>query len=149
MLHLHPRPRLRLAAMSTLAVVSLARMTSYLVPSAPDNPLRLAFIGPFIPDGWHAAPWALVALLALVTIVKNNLEPYTVGAFVGLNVLWGASMIASSIVLPEPRGWVSAVSYIALGILTGILFGMVDPADARGMREQRTRQERQGDGDTE
>lgn len=146
MLHLRPLPRLRITAMIALILMSVARVFSYLTATSPDNPTRLAFIGPFIPDGWHAGPWALVALLALASLIRSRVEPIAVGAFVGMNMLWGASMLASTFVLHVDRAWVSAISYLGIAVLTGILFGMTDPADANRMGRNNSRSDEGSEG---
>lgn len=136
MMYLKPKPKLRITAVLVMVAVSVGRAAAYLVESAPPDPVMLAFVGPLIPNGGHAIPWIIVAVLGLVALFWNKTEPVVVGAFSGLHVLWGASMAASSVVLDEPRAWVGALSYFTIAAFTGILFGMVDPADAKRARRQ-------------
>lgn len=63
--------------------------------------------------------WVAVGLACIVTVywAESPAAAVTLGAGVGLNLLWAGSFLASSLTGYMPRGWVSAVGYISVSVL--------------------------------
>lgn len=61
--------------------------------------------------------WIVVGAVCLISAWWSPTAPIAVGAGVGLNVLWGLSFIADSIIDGSTRGWVPAVGYLSIAML--------------------------------
>lgn len=87
-----------------------------------------------LPMNVWAVVWIVVGLACIVATWEPRAAPVAVGAGVGLNILWGLSFIADSIIDHSPRGWLPAVGYLQVAAL--VLWAVW-----KGRREEVTKQE--------
>jgi len=66
-----------------------------------------------------AAVWITAGIACVIAaFVKNALvDAVALGLGVALNIAWGASFIAATIMGDSARGWVSAVGYFSIAAL--------------------------------
>lgn len=104
-------------ALIILGLGILARGTSYLPPfMSPHAQASHPAEGALTMPAWGVV-WIIIGALCLVAAWWERAAPLAVGAGVGLNVLWGLSFIADSIVEGSSRGWVPAVGYLSIAAL--------------------------------
>lgn len=104
-------------ALIILGVSILARGVSYTPPlMSPHAQATHPAEGALTMPTWGVV-WIAVGLACIASAWWPRATPFTVGAGVGLNVLWGLSFIADAIVDGSPRGWVPAVSYLTIALL--------------------------------
>lgn len=118
--------RLKALALVVVAGACISIGVAYLVPSAPDGPVRqLTFIETFAPLHVVAWLWVLAGVACLASILCRRMRPFVFGGTAALHAMWGLSYLASSVFLDDSgRDWVSARSYLAIAGLILVTAGI-------------------------
>ncbi|MDN6199385.1 hypothetical protein [Corynebacterium flavescens] len=66
-----------------------------------------------------AVVWIVVGVACIVSAFWKNtaLASASIGAGIGLNVLWAMSFATATITGDMPRGWVSSIGYLSIAVL--------------------------------
>ncbi|KQB83900.1 hypothetical protein [Corynebacterium oculi] len=110
-----------------LAVTVLIRGVCY-VPSMIPEGHRIPALERFLPLWSWSGLWLIAGALAVVCVVcgARRWLPVATGVLVALHTLWGAIYIAAWASGDSERGYVTALSYIAVALLATWAFGRGD-----------------------
>lgn len=126
-----------------LGVASIGRGISY-APGVMEHSSRASHVAEsWLPmDVWFVV-WVAIGLLCIVSarFWRSKIAAAAVGLSVGIHFMWGASFLWGTLSGEMPRGYVSALSYIAICFLALWAF-------SRGRREDGEPQEVMQDDDT-
>ena len=72
-----------------------------------------------LPINAWAAVWIIAGVACVVAAFTKSpvVDAVALGLGVALNIAWGASFIAATIIGDRARGWVSAVGYFSIAAL--------------------------------
>lgn len=101
-----------------IGVATLLRGVSYLPVVLDQERAPAHFMEQLAPAGMWAWGWLAVGVLCLVSLVAVRAQPIAVGLAVGIHFMWAVSFTVSG-----GRGWVSALSYGAIALMSLWAFG--------------------------
>ena len=111
------------AGLAILGSAALVRAVSYapwFVNTARDPAHWLEGLLPA--PAWGVV-WLVIAVACMAAIIAPRLLPMAVGMTVAINALWALSFTALTFTGESPRGYVSALGYAAVALLTMWGFG--------------------------
>lgn len=121
----------RLIVLATAAFTAIQRGVGYL-PFADDTPtVALTYVEWWLPLPVWGVVWILLGLVITVSILVPRLILAGMSAFVGMHIVWAASLTASWLKLDEPDTWVTGGNTAALALFAAVLvltFDRPDPA---------------------
>lgn len=110
-----------------IGVATLAKGVSYLPPLVNADRGAAHFLENLLRPTVWAWVWIAFGALALVAAHCHRLLPIALGGAVGLHVLWALSFIGGTVTGDSPRGWVSAIGFVAIAALAVWGFSRADP----------------------
>lgn len=115
--------------MVILGAASVVRGVSYL-PALRGSAGNAHYAEAWLPMTAWAWVWIIVGTLAVAASARwsSPIAATAVGLSIGLHALWASSLILSAIIGEMGRGYVSAISYLAIALLALWAF-------ARGRRD--------------
>lgn len=109
-----------LAILGAAALVRAVSYTPWFVNTERDPAHWLEGL---LPTPAWALVWLVIAVACVAAIITPRLLPTAVGMTVAINTLWALSFIGITITGESPRGYVSALGYAAVALLTIWGFG--------------------------
>lgn len=121
----------RVVVLATAALTAIQRGAGYL-PGVDDTPpVALTYVEWWLPLGAWGVVWIMLGGIVAVSIALPVLVIPAMSGFVGLHIAWGASLLASWLLLDQPDTWVTGSNTAAIACFAAVLvftFDRPDPA---------------------
>lgn len=116
----------RVVVLVTAALAALQRGVLYL-PGVDDVPsVALTYVEFWLPLSAWAAVWLALGGILVVSIALPVLIIPAMSAFVGLHIVWSASLVASWLMLDQPETWVTGATHACIAMFAAALLVTFD-----------------------